>query len=77
MVVGGNGEKSEAQMSETIERYDRAMAHKDAGDLEAAVAELEQILVDDPDHVLSHSALAVYLETVSYTHLTLPTSDLV
>jgi Flp pilus assembly protein TadD len=62
MVVGGNGEKSEAQMSETIERYDRAMAHKDAGDLEAAVAELEQILVDDPDHVLSHSALAVYLE---------------
>jgi len=49
-------------MSETIERYDRAMAHKDAGDLEAAVRELAAIIEDEPDHLLSHSALAVYLE---------------
>lgn len=49
-------------MSETIERYDRAMAHKDAGDLESAVAQLETIVAAEPDHVLSHSALAVYLE---------------
>lgn len=51
-------------MSETIERYDRAMAHKDAGDLESAVAQLETIVAAEPDHVLSHSALAVYLEKV-------------
>jgi len=49
-------------MSETIERYDRAMAHKDAGDLEAAVEELLRIVADEPGHLLSHSALAVYLE---------------
>lgn len=49
-------------MSETIGRYDRAMAHKDDGDLESAVKELAAIVADEPDHVLSHSALAVYLE---------------
>ena len=49
-------------MSETIERYDRAMAHKDAGDREAAVEELSAIVAAEPEHLLSHSALAVYLE---------------
>ena len=49
-------------MSKSFERYDRAMAHKDAGDLEAAVEELVAIVADEPDHLLSHSALAVYLE---------------
>ncbi len=48
--------------SEVIERYDRAMAHKDAGDLEAAVLELAEIVAMDGNHVLSHSALAVYLQ---------------
>ena len=48
--------------SEVIERYDRAMAHKDAGDLEAAVSELAEIVAMDDNHVLSHSALAVYLQ---------------
>ena len=51
-----------AEMSETMQRYDKAMAHKDAGDLEAAVRELAAIIEDEPDHLLSHSALAVYLE---------------
>ncbi len=59
--MGISGEGA-AEMSETIERYDRAMAHKDAGDLEAAVRELAAIIEDEPDHLLSHSALAVYLE---------------
>ena len=56
-----SGEEA-AEMSETIERYDRAMAHKDSGDLGAAVRELAAIIEDEPDHLLSHSALAVYLE---------------
>jgi len=51
-----------AEMSETMQRYDKAMAHKDAGDLGAAVRELAAIIEDEPDHLLSHSALAVYLE---------------
>ena len=42
-------------MSEIIERYDRAMALKEGGDLESAVEELNGIVADEPDHVLSHS----------------------
>ena len=50
-------------MSEIIERYDRAMALKEGGDLESAVEELNGIVADEPDHVLSHSALAVFRES--------------
>ena len=43
-------------------RYRAANKHKAAGDLEAAVAELESLVADHPDHVPSHVALSTYLE---------------
>lgn len=46
-----------------IERmYDDAVCRKDEGDVEGAVAALRALLQIEPDHVLSHSALAVYLQ---------------
>jgi Tfp pilus assembly protein PilF len=42
--------------------YDEATKLKDAGDLAGAVAKLDEILKTDPDHVLTHQALAVYLQ---------------
>ena len=46
------------------DRYDAATALKESGDPAGAVVALEAILADHPDHVLSHSALAVYLVQV-------------
>ena len=46
-----------------IERmYDEAVALKDEGDLEGAVARLRALLQIEPDHLNTHSALAVYLQ---------------
>ena len=42
--------------------YDEAVALKDEGDIEGAVARLRSLLQIDPGHLLSHSALAVYLQ---------------
>lgn len=39
--------------------YDEASALKSAGKFEEAVAKLEEILKVEPNHVLTHSALAV------------------
>lgn len=44
------------------EIYDEAIRIKDTGDLEGAVAKLKQVLDVDPNHVDTHSALAVYLQ---------------
>ncbi|AMV21177.1 tetratricopeptide repeat protein [Planctomyces sp. SH-PL14] len=42
------------------EIYDAAIKLKDAGDLAGAVAKLQEVLAIDPNHVETHSALAVY-----------------
>jgi Flp pilus assembly protein TadD len=42
--------------------YDEANKLKDSGDLEGAVAKLEEILTFEPNHVLTHQALAVYCQ---------------
>lgn len=42
--------------------YDEAVALKDEGKLDEAIAKLREILEIDPNHALSHSALAVYLQ---------------
>lgn len=47
-------------MATADEIYDEASALKDAGDLEAAVAKLEEGLQAEPTHLLTHSALAVH-----------------
>ncbi len=44
------------------ELYDAANALKEQGDLDGAVAKLQEILASAPDHVLTHSALAVHLQ---------------
>jgi Flp pilus assembly protein TadD len=44
------------------EMYDEAIRIKDAGDLAGAVAKLEEIVTQTPEHVLAHSALAVHLQ---------------
>jgi Flp pilus assembly protein TadD len=50
-----------ALMATSDELYDEANALKDQGDLEGAVAKLEEILQSDPNHVLTHAALGVHL----------------
>ena len=49
-------------MATPDEMYDEANELKDQGDLEAAVAKLEEILAIEPGHVLTHAALAVHLQ---------------
>jgi len=60
-------------MATPDELYDEADQLKEEGDLEGAVTKLQEILTIDPNHVLTHSALAVHLnrlgkfdEAISY-----------
>jgi tetratricopeptide (TPR) repeat protein len=46
-------------MSDPARLYDEADKLKDAGQLEEAVAKLEEALAADPNYALAHSALAV------------------
>lgn len=48
-------------MADLDKTYDEAVVLKDSGDLEGAVAKLNEILAEDDNHQLAHSALAVYL----------------
>jgi len=48
-------------MATPDELYDEADLLKEQGDLAAAVAKLEEILLIDEEHVLAHSALAIHL----------------
>lgn len=49
-------------MPNANELYDAAMELKEQGDLEGAVQNWQEILTIDPNHVLTHSALAVHLQ---------------
>ena len=49
-------------MTAPHEIYDEAIKLKDAGNLAGAVEKLREVLVIDPNHVDTHSALAVYLQ---------------
>ena len=49
-------------MSTPDELYAAASKLKSAGQLPEAVAQLEAILVEAPNHILTHSALAVILQ---------------
>ena len=49
-------------MATADQMYDEAHTLKEQGDLEGAVAKLQEILNDEPDHALTHSALAVHLQ---------------
>lgn len=47
-------------MPSTDELYDQADQLKDEGNLEQAVAKLNELLAEDPNYTLAHSALAVH-----------------
>jgi Flp pilus assembly protein TadD len=57
---GGDG----FHMATPDEMYDEAVALKDQGNLEGAIARFNEILAIDDKHVLAHSALAVSLQKV-------------
>ncbi len=42
------------------ERYDEAIASKEAGNLEEAVAKLEQLVEDEPGYALAHAGLSAF-----------------
>jgi Flp pilus assembly protein TadD len=48
-------------MAESHQLYDEAEKLKDAGQLDEAVAKLNELLTADPGYALAHSALAVVL----------------
>ncbi len=49
-------------MSNPDKMYDEAVKLKEQNDLEGAVAKLKEVIQIAPDHSLTHSALAVYLQ---------------
>ncbi len=51
-------------MTTPDELYNEADALKEQGDLEGAVAKLQEILKIDENHSLAHSALGVYLHKI-------------
>jgi Flp pilus assembly protein TadD len=48
-------------MATSVELYDEATRLKEAGQLDGAVAKLNELLAQDPGYTLAHSALAVIL----------------
>lgn len=42
------------------DRYDEAIALKEAGNLEEAVAQLEKLVEDEPDYALAHAGLSAF-----------------
>lgn len=49
-------------MPSANEMYDAAIKFRDSGDLETAAIKLAEIEAIEPNHVLTHSALAVILQ---------------
>lgn len=49
-------------MSNPDSMYDEAVILKSQNNLEGAVQKLQEVIQIAPDHMLSHSALAVYLQ---------------
>jgi Flp pilus assembly protein TadD len=49
-------------MADIDQMYDEANELKEQGNLDGAVAKLKDLLAIEPNHVLSHAALAVYLQ---------------
>jgi len=47
-------------MTQRDDRYQAAEKIKDGGDLAGAVAAMEQLVADEPDFALAHSALAAW-----------------
>jgi tetratricopeptide (TPR) repeat protein len=52
-------QSEEISMPDPVKLYDEADKLKDAGQLDEAVAKLEEALAADPNYALAHSALAI------------------
>jgi Flp pilus assembly protein TadD len=46
----------------TVEQYDEAIALKESGKLDDAVAKLEELTQSEPDYALAHTALSVFYQ---------------
>jgi Flp pilus assembly protein TadD len=55
-------------MSAINQMYNEAIKLKEAGQLADGAAKLKEILVMEPNHVFSHSALAVILQKLGKEH---------
>ncbi|MFN3161753.1 MAG: tetratricopeptide repeat protein [Rubinisphaera brasiliensis] len=53
-------------MSDLNAFYDEANQLKEQGNLEGAVEKLQQILAEDENYVLAHTALAVHLQRLGH-----------
>ncbi|WP_013627879.1 MULTISPECIES: tetratricopeptide repeat protein [Rubinisphaera] len=53
-------------MSDLNALYDEANQLKEQGNLEGAVEKLQQILAEDENYVLAHTALAVHLQRLGH-----------
>ena len=49
-------------MPSEVDRYDEAIRLQQDGQLEEAVAKLEQLAADQPDYALAHAALSVFYQ---------------
>lgn len=49
-------------MPSEVDRYDEAIRLQQGGQLEEAVAKLEQLAADHPDYALAHAALSVFYQ---------------
>lgn len=49
-------------MASEVERYDEAIELQQNGQLDEAVAKLEQLVADHPDYSLAHAALSVFYQ---------------
>lgn len=55
-------------MTQRDDRYQAAEKIKDGGDLAGAVAAMEQLVADEPDFALAHSALAAWCTRLDRHH---------
>jgi len=49
-------------MADLSGKYDEAVALYEAGDEQGGIEKLQQLLAEQPDHSLAHSALSVYCQ---------------
>lgn len=52
-------------MASVDQRYDEAIALKEAGDLEGAVGQLEALAAESPDFALAQAALSAFYSTMA------------
>ena len=57
--------RKDGQMASEVERYDEAIRLQEGGQLDEAVAKLEQLVADHPEYALAHAALSVFYQRLN------------